>query len=131
MDQIKDSKNVSIEKKPKKKHRLTKLWISLGITITLAVAPIAAFYICFFDGTSNKVERDPNFDTASVMKNMGIDALDNTGTTGTIDVNITTGTFNQMLIEGLDQIYATTPALESVIKGFYLETSDEEYNFML
>lgn len=131
MDQIKDSKNVSIEKKPKKKHRLTKLWISLGITITLAVAPIAAFYICFFDGTSNKVERDPNFDTASVMKNMGIDALDNTGTTGTIDVNITTGTFNQMLIEGLNQIYAATPALESVIKGFYLETSDEEYNFML
>lgn len=129
MDRIPDSKNIDIAKKPKKRKHIG-LFIALGLILVLIAAPIATVYGCFYDGTTNEIVKDENFNIENVMSDIAVDSLDETDKTGKINFAITKDIINQMLVKATDEIYKAAPMAEEYFTSLSLETYDNKWVFI-
>lgn len=129
MDQTNDSNKVGLEKKPKKKNHLLRLFITLAVIVTIIGGAIAGVYIAFYDGHTSQVVRDENFELKHEIALEGIRGLDDTEDTGEINFNIPIDTFNQLLIQEVDKIHSMMPDIKENFTSLYIEAKDDVYTF--
>lgn len=127
MDRILDSKKVNLKKNKKKKH--VGLWVTLGIIAVLIATPIALVYGFIFDGNSNAVTKDENFDRESFFLNKAVDSIDNTKQTGRIEFNVNQDSINQFLIIARDSLAEQSPALNKYLTSINLKIDNGKWVF--
>jgi len=109
------------------KKRHLGLWITLGVVFTLVIAPVATFYICFFDSTTASFEGKDNVDQKHVFTNLAVDSLDEAKTNHLISYQITQDTLNQLLYTAAK----TFPEdAKNHLKKLTVEIDQDTYHFL-
>lgn len=131
MDPKLDKVELKPQQKQKKKKKHVGLWVTLGIVFVLIIAPIAATYICFFDNSKSDVKKDETFKTEEVFQNAFVSSLDNVKESHSLELNISTDTFNQLLVNALESAVKDNNTFKEMFTGIKLETKDDKYIFMI
>lgn len=118
--------------KPKvKKKKHVGLWVTLGIVFSLIVAPVAALYICFYDGNRTTNVLNPDFDYKKNYIDSTFNALETIeDNNGLLKFQVTKETFNEALTKGLNDFTKDNQKIKEMITGVSLETTDEFYTFI-
>ncbi len=126
-----EEQNAVQNEQPKKKKSMKwlKPVIVLGVVTVILVAPIAALYICFYDGTYKSVEKDPNFEAKDFLQEKLISALDTTKDDGQVAVKVSEDDFNQIFLAASDGVKGKFPALNNYLDGADVKTGDDQYVF--
>lgn len=109
----------------KKKH--TGLKVFLSILAIIIVVPVALVYALGYDSSGTAPSEDTSFNKETVMKDAVSASLDNTKSTGKMDIAISEDNLNQLLISALKDKTSSIPGYE----GAYVEITDSEYIFNL
>ena len=97
--------------------------VILGIPILL----IGLVFILFYDSSHKVINVRSDYPMSEVFNDMMVDSLDNTVTNKEINIRLTQDALNQLLYNAVQD---NAGVASNVIRGFYVEITDTNYNFI-
>lgn len=114
----------------KRKHRWWKgLLITLASIVAIIAIPVGVVFGCFYNANFNYEFEDTGEDMNNVFSRIMSSCLDDIKDDGNIDFKISEKDFNQLLIPTINE--NLTPAASQFLRGFYLDITDDKYNFVI
>lgn len=114
----------------KRKHRWWKgLLITLASIVAIIAIPVGVVFGCFYNANFNYEFEDTGEDMTNVFSRIMSSCLDDIKDDGNIDFKISEKDFNQLLIPTINE--NLTPAASQFLRGFYLDITDDKYNFVI